>query len=110
MRVSKVRALSGFSKVLINGIRGIPILVQLFYIYFVFPEIGIQLSAFEAGLTGLGFAHSSYMAEAVGAGVEAGDPGQVEAAQSPRQRPALIRLRAGLSPAVDIALPAHRQD
>jgi polar amino acid transport system permease protein len=41
MRVSRVRALSRFSKVLINAIRGIPILVQLFYIYFVFPEIGI---------------------------------------------------------------------
>ena len=32
MRVSKVRALSGFAKVLINIVRGIPILVQLFYI------------------------------------------------------------------------------
>ena len=46
MRVSANRFLSGFSKALINTIRGIPILVQLFYIYFVFPEIGIQLSAF----------------------------------------------------------------
>ena len=63
MRVSSVPVLRGFSKALINTIRGIPILVQLFYIYFVFPEIGIQLSAFEAGVIGLGFAYSCYMVE-----------------------------------------------
>ena len=74
--------LSGFSKALINTIRGIPILVQLFYIYFVFPEIGIQLSAFEAGVIGLGFAYSCYMAEVFRSGIEGVDPGQVEAAQS----------------------------
>jgi polar amino acid transport system permease protein len=107
MRVSKVRALSGFSKVLINGIRGIPILVQLFYIYFVFPEIGIQLSAFEAGVIGLGFAYSCYMAEVFRAGIEAVDPGQVEAAQSLGMSRALILWRVVLPQAFKIALPPY---
>ena len=107
MRVSKVRALSGFSKALINGIRGIPILVQLFYIYFVFPEIGIQLSAFEAGVIGLGFAYSCYMAEVFRAGIEAVDPGQVEAAQSLGMSRVLILWRVVLPQAFKIALPPY---
>ncbi len=107
MRVSRVRALSRFSKALINIIRGIPILVQLFYIYFVFPEIGIQLSAFEAGVIGLGFAYSCYMAEVFRAGIEAVDPGQVEAAQSLGMARALILWRVVLPQAFKIALPPY---
>jgi polar amino acid transport system permease protein len=107
MRVSKMRALSGFSKVLINIVRGIPILVQLFYIYFVFPEIGIQLSAFEAGVIGLGFAYSCYMAEVFRAGIEAVDAGQVEAAQSLGMSRALILWRVVLPQAFKIALPPY---
>src|SRR2546423_12533755 len=104
MRVSKVRALSGFSKVLINGIRGIPILVQLFYIYFVFPEIGIQLSAFEAGVLGLGFSYSCYMGGGFCAGIEAVDPGQGGGAQSLGMGRVAIPWRGGLAQAVQIAL------
>jgi polar amino acid transport system permease protein len=107
MRVSRVRALSDFSKALINIIRGIPILVQLFYIYFVFPEIGVQLSAFEAGVIGLGFAYSCYMAEVFRAGIEAVDPGQVEAAQSLGMGRALILWRVVLPQAFKISLPPY---
>ena len=63
-------------------IRGIPILVLLFYIYFVLPDVGIELSAFQAGTIGLGIAYSAYMAEVFRSGIEAVDVGQVEAAQS----------------------------
>jgi len=107
MRVSSVRVLSGFSRALINVIRGIPILVQLFYIYFVFPEIGIQLSAFQAGVIGLGFAYSCYLAEVFRSGIEAVDPGQVEAAQSLGMSRALILWRVVLPQALKIALPPY---
>src|SRR5438105_3839242 len=43
MRVSGVRALSGLSAGLINVIRGIPIIVLLFYLYFVMPDFGVAL-------------------------------------------------------------------
>ena len=107
MRVSGVTTLTAFSKLLINTVRGIPILVQLFYIYFVFPEIGIQLSAFEAGIIGLGFAYSCYMAEVFRAGIEAVDPGQVEAAQSLGMSRALILWRVVLPQAFKISLPPY---
>jgi polar amino acid transport system permease protein len=74
--------LSFLSRSFINTVRGIPVLVQLFYIYFVLPEFGIDLTAFQAGAIGLGIAYSCYMAENFRAGLEAVDRGQNEAAQS----------------------------
>ena len=50
MRVSPVRALQQLAKGIVNAIRGIPILVQLFYIYFVMPEFGVTLSALQASI------------------------------------------------------------
>lgn len=82
MRYSGNPVLSFLSRSFINVVRGIPILVQLFYIYFVLPEFGIDLSAFQAGAIGLGIAYSCYMAENFRAGLEAVDKGQLEAAQS----------------------------
>ena len=48
MRVSGIRILVWLSAALINLIRGIPIIVLLFYIYFVMPDFGIALSALQA--------------------------------------------------------------
>lgn len=42
MRVSGIAVLAGFSAVMINILRGIPIIVQLFYIYFVMPDFGCR--------------------------------------------------------------------
>src|SRR5881394_2003557 len=82
MRVSGIRVLAAVSRTIINIIRGIPIIVQLFYIYFVLPDFGITLSALQAAIIGLGIAYSAYQAENFRAGIEAIDHGQVEAAQS----------------------------
>jgi His/Glu/Gln/Arg/opine family amino acid ABC transporter permease subunit len=54
LRVSGVAPLSHASRILTNIIRGVPIIVVLFYMYFVLPEIGISLTAFQAGALGLG--------------------------------------------------------
>src|SRR3546814_6618934 len=54
----------------INVIRGLPIIVQLFYIYFVLTEFNIQLTAFQAGVIGLGIAYSAYQAENFRAGID----------------------------------------
>ena len=82
MRVSGVPCSPGSRKRSCNVIRGIPIIVQLFYIYFVLPDFGISLSALQAAIIGLGIAYSAYQAENFRAGIEAIDQGQVEAAQS----------------------------
>ncbi len=107
MRVSGIRPLVAFSKGLVNTIRGIPILVQLFWIYFVFPEIGITLTALEAGILGLGFAYSAYQSENFRAGIEAIDHGQVEAAMSLGMGWGLMMRRVILPQAVRIILPPY---
>lgn len=107
MKVSHWRGLSLAASTLINLIRGLPIIVQLFYIYFVLPEFGIQLSAFQAGVIGLGIAYSAYQAENFRAGIEAVDSGQLEAAQAIGMRMPLIMRRVILPQAFRIALPPY---
>jgi polar amino acid transport system permease protein len=106
-RVSHVPVLTYFSKGLVNTIRGIPILVQLFYIYFVLPEFGVELTALQAGVLGLGIAYSAYQAENFRAGIEAVDPGQIEAAQSLGMPRGLVLRRVVLPQAFRIALPPY---
>jgi polar amino acid transport system permease protein len=107
MRVSGIRPLAALSKGLINAIRGVPIIVQLFYIYFVFPEFGITLTALQAAILGLGIAYSAYQAENFRAGIEAIDRGQVEAAMSIGMGWGLMMRRVILPQAVRIILPPY---
>ena len=106
-KLSPVRAVSLAASTFINVIRGLPIIVQLFYIYFVLPDFGVQLTAFQAGVIGLGIAYSAYQAENFRAGIEAVDPGQREAAQAMGMRSALIMRRVILPQAFRIALPPY---
>lgn len=107
MRVSGIRLLAGIQVVIINFIRGIPIIVQLFYIYFVLPDLGITLTALQAAIIGLGIAYSAYQAENFRAGIEATDHGQVEAAQSLGMGWALTMRRVILPQAIKIVLPPY---
>jgi len=107
MKLSPIRALSWAGTVIVNVIRGLPIIVQLFYIYFVLPEFGVQLTAFQAGVIGLGIAYSAYQAENFRGGIEAVDAGQREAAQAMGMRSALIMRRVILPQAFRIALPPY---
>ena len=107
MRVSGIRTLAAISRTIINVIRGIPIIVQLFYIYFVLPDFGITLSALQAAIIGLGVAYSAYQAENFRAGIEAIDHGQVEAAQSIGMGWVLMMRRVILPQAVRIVLPPY---
>ena len=106
MRVSSNTFASHAAATFINVIRGLPIIVQLFYIYFVLPDLGVSLSAFQAGFIGLGIAYSVYQAENFRAGIQAIDHGQIEAAQSIGMRGALIMRRVVLPQAFKISLPS----
>ena len=107
LRVSGIGLLSGISATLINLIRGIPIIVLLFYLYFVMPDLGIRLSALQAAILGLGIAYSAYQAENFRAGIEAIDKGQIEAAQAIGMGWWLTMRRVVLPQAVRIALPPY---
>jgi polar amino acid transport system permease protein len=107
MRVSGIRVLDITAKLLVNFIRGVPIIVQLFYIYFVLPDLGITLTALQAAIVGLGIAYSAYQSENFRAGIEAVDRGQVEAAQSIGMGWWMVMRRVILPQAVRIVLPPY---
>jgi polar amino acid transport system permease protein len=107
MRTSGVRWLAWPAMAFTNTIRGIPILVQLFYIYFVLPELGVDLNAFQAGVIGLGVAYSAYMGEVFRSGILAVDPGTIEAAESLGMPRARVLTRVVLPQAVRIVLPPY---
>ena len=107
MRVSGIGWLGTLAKVIVNTLRGIPILVQLFYIYFVLPEFGIALTALQAAIIGLGIAYSAYQSENFRAGIEAIDHGQIEAAQSIGMGWGLTMRRVVLPQAIRLVLPPY---
>ncbi len=107
MRVSGIGVLVGLTAGLINVIRGIPIIVLLFYLYFVMPDFGVALTALQASILGLGIAYSAYQSENFRAGIEAIDKGQIEAAQTIGMGWWLTMRRVVLPQAVKIVLPPY---
>lgn len=62
--------------------RGIPLLVQLFVIYFGLPAVGIEFDAYQSAVIGLSLCGGGYIAEIIRAGIQSIDKGQMEAAYS----------------------------
>lgn len=102
---SRFAALRGISRTSVVVLRGIPIIVQLFYVYFVLPEFGLSLDAMWAGIIGLGVAYSVYQAENFRAGIQSVDPALVEAARSLGMSEGMIMRRVILPLAIRTALP-----
>jgi His/Glu/Gln/Arg/opine family amino acid ABC transporter permease subunit len=82
LRISPWRVLRFLAIAYIEFFRGTPALVQLFVIYFGFPDVGFQPSPFEAAIIGLGLNGAAYLAEIYRAGIESIHRGQMEAALS----------------------------
>lgn len=85
--VSKIKPLQFIANIYIDIVRGTPLLVQVFIMYygltqFQWPAIGGFTSAFVAGVVTLSFNAGAYMAEIIRGGIEAVDKGQMEAARS----------------------------
>lgn len=80
LRISRWRLLRFLAACYIELFRGTPALVQLFVIYFGFPDIGFQPSPFQAAIIGLGLNGAAYLAEVYRAGIESIHRGQMEAA------------------------------
>jgi polar amino acid transport system permease protein len=64
----------------IEFVRRTPLLVQLFFLFFVLPDLGVRLSGFTAGVLGLGLHYATYTSEAYRSGIDSVDRGQWEAA------------------------------
>jgi ectoine/hydroxyectoine ABC transporter permease protein EhuD len=105
MRLSRNVPLQWISGAYIEAIRGTPLLVQLFIIYYGLPQYGIRFDAFTAGVLGLSINYSAYLAEVYRSGILSVDRGQWEAGGSiGLSRGALLRYII-LPQAVRIILP-----
>lgn len=70
------------SNVYIELIRGTPLLVQIFLVYFGLPTLGLNLDPFVAGIIAMGINSGAYVGEIVRGGIESISQGQMEAALS----------------------------
>jgi len=81
-RVSRAAALRTIAKVYIEILTGTSALIQLYYLFFILPLLGIETTPMEAADLGLGLTFSAYGAEIVRAGIQGVDPGQWDAARA----------------------------
>jgi len=76
------RVIYGLCSAYVAAIRGTPLLVQLFILFFGLPHFGILLPAFVCGVIGLSIYSGAYISEIVRGAIQSIDRGQVEAARS----------------------------
>jgi len=81
-RVYGPRPLAIFAKAYIEIVRGTPLLIQLYFIFYGLPSVGIQFNPFMAGVIALGINYSAYEAENYRAGILSVPHGQMEAARA----------------------------
>ena len=82
-RISKIKIIKWLSAVYVDFLRGTPLLVQIFLIYFALPVItGIKMNPFVAAVTACSINSGAYVAEIFRAGIQSIDDGQMEAGRS----------------------------
>lgn len=82
LRRSPNRLVSRTTGFVVEFIRGTPLLVQLYFLFYVLPGAGILLSPLTAGVIGLGVHYATYMAEVFRAGIDNTPRGQWEASKA----------------------------
>ncbi|REK11932.1 MAG: ABC transporter permease subunit [Planctomycetota bacterium] len=94
----------------IELLRGTPLLLQLYTVFFLLPEVGIRIPAFYAAVAGLAINYSAYEAEIYRAGLQAVPRGQMEAALALGMSHALALRRVIIPQAVRIVVPPVTND
>ena len=78
----RIKPFDTFARAYIELSRNTPLLIQLFFLYYGLPKVGVKWDGFTCGVIALVFLGASYMAEALRAGLSAVPRGQTEAAKS----------------------------
>ncbi|PXV93583.1 polar amino acid transport system permease protein [Lachnotalea glycerini] len=107
LNVSKKKWMHVVANVYIDAIRGVPLIVLAFFIYFGIPlATGIKLDALIAGIISLSLNAGAYMAEIVRAGIQSIDKGQLEAARSLGLPYGTAMRRVVLPQAIRVMIPS----
>ena len=102
----RVAVLRRIVSVYIEISRNTPLLIQLFFIYYALPKIGVPVSPEACGVAGLAFLGGSYMAEAFRSGLEAIEPIQMESALSLGLEKSQALRYVIMPQAVSVSVPA----
>jgi polar amino acid transport system permease protein len=94
-----------FARIYVETIRGLPILVILFLLYYGGPSVDLTLEAEPVGILGLGFYGAAYFAVIFRAGFLAVPPGQIEAARMVGMSRASILLRIQFPQMLGLVVP-----
>ncbi len=86
--------------------RNTPLLIQLFFLYYGLPKLGLTLDGFTCGIIGLTFLGGSYMAEVFRAGLEGVSKGQIDSAKSIGLSPIQVFYHVTLPQALALSIPA----
>lgn len=86
--------------------RNTPLLVQLFFLYFGLPKMGIRWSSEVCGIVGLSFLGGAYMTESFRAALSTVEKGQLESAKSLGLNPIQILRYVLLPEAITVAVPS----
>ncbi len=105
-RTSGMRLLSGIVTVYVEAIRNTPFLIQIFFVYFGLPAVGIALDPNSAALLALVVNVGAYGTEIIRAGIESVPHGQVEAGRALGLGPVQIFRDVILKPAMRNVYPA----
>lgn len=105
VRYAKVPVLRQIAAVYIEFSRNTPLLIQVFFLYFAFPRMGVMLSATQSAVIGLTFLGGSYMAETFRSAIEGVTKIQIESAQSLGLKNSQVMLYVVLPQAVSVSVP-----
>jgi His/Glu/Gln/Arg/opine family amino acid ABC transporter permease subunit len=89
----------------VSAIRGTPLYIQIFAIYFLLPSVGLDLSRFSTGVLALGVNSGAFVSEMIRGAVSTMPVGQIEAARALAMSPRTIRRRIVLPQALRLILP-----
>jgi polar amino acid transport system permease protein len=109
-RLSSNAIIYSVASLYVSLVRGTPLLVQIFFIYFALPQVGVRLDALLSGILALGFNYGAYMTEVFRAGIQAVPRGQREAAQALGMPERDVMRRIVLPQAFRIVTPAIGND
>lgn len=105
-RLSNTGALRGLSSVFVSFMRGTPLLVQIFVIYYGLPSLGVTLNPVAGGIIALTLNAAAYLSETMRAAILSIHKGQREAATSLGLNPAQTMRLIILPQAARVALPS----
>lgn len=104
-RMSKMPLVPALCLGYIQFMRNTPLLVQLYFVFYVLPLVGLTFNALATGIVGLGLNYSAYIAEVYRAGIDGVPQGQWEAARALDFSPAQTWTRVILPQALPPMLP-----